>query len=281
MRKKRASVAKLASLIAMEACRMAQSGELQALEPEPPPQEDQPFDMAGFAAEIAERLGSLTPLTPEETRARDFSLSISPRLELAGFPARYRVDGRFNGADERCAKQKAVLQKLRDRCRNVGAIIVLVGPRGTGKTSITAEFAAERLWAFWEIAQESRRPITCPEIFYAKTTDIVGKLKPLYANFGTIDSQALEGFRRFLVSCDLLIIDELQEATEDGRFKDPILADIADKRYSNGKDLLLITNQTAQNFIDTINPSIASRLREHGGIIPCEWESFRDKPPCH
>jgi hypothetical protein len=37
-----------------------------------------------------------------------------------------------------------------------------------------------------------------------------------------------------------------------------------------------LTELGAQN--KATSPSIISRLNEHGGIIPCEWESFREKP---
>ncbi len=117
----------------------------------------------------------------------------------------------------------------------------------------------------------------------------MSKFKALYADFGAINIDQLEDHRDFICGAirtstgglvsggvDLLIIDELNEASEDSKFKDRILTDIVDRRYSRGLDTVLITNQKDSEFKATTNASILDRLNEHGDIIACEWESFRE-----
>ena len=96
---------------------------------------------------------------------------------------------------------------------------------------------------------------------------------------GTIDGEKLEQYRTFLTKIlELLIIDEIHEVSEDSKHKDRILTDLLDTRYAAKRDTILISNQSAEEFARTTNPSILSRLNEHGGIISCDWQSFRDKP---
>lgn len=72
----------------------------------------------------------------------------------------------------------------------------------------------------------------------------------------------------------LLIIDETQERGET-RWEDGLLTHMIDRRYREEKDTLLISNQTREAFTESIGPSIASRIIETGGIVLCNWPSFR------
>ena len=101
-----------------------------------------------------------------------------------------------------------------------------------------------------------------------------------YGDFGTTQMEQLENYRDFLTKkLRLLIIDELHEVADDSKHKDRILADLLDARYAANMDTLLISNQTQKEFSETTNPSIISRLNEHGGIITCAWKSFRESKP--
>lgn len=229
----------------------------------------------GALAQVIE--AALADLPRVSDREASFRGSISPRLEMMGFEARYRRDGLMKGEDPRIVSQREVLEKIRAKCRNVGAIIALVGNRGTGKTTIAAEAVAERLWAAHEIASnpDNRAPVPCPSCRYVKITDLVGKLKALYADFGTTQTDRLEAYRDYLVGVDLLILDEWQEASDDSKHKDKMTTDILDRRYSALRDTIIISNQLKTVFGKTINLSLADRIREHGGTIECTWASFR------
>lgn len=226
----------------------------------------------GIVEAVEKLLASIEPKSAEEMRDYDFATYIAPQLARFGFEQRYRRDGLCDGKDERCKWQKDRMVKLTNTLQGKGAIVALVGPRGTGKTYIASQFVIDRLWAEHGTAR-------CTWSHYTKLTTLVAKLKAFYGDFGTIEMERLEQYRAFLTqSLDLLIIDELHEVADDSRHKDRILSDILDARYSAKKDTLLISNQSAEEFARTTNPSILSRLNEHGGIISCSWESFRDKP---
>ena len=226
----------------------------------------------GIVEAVEKLLASIEPKGADIMRAYEFKTRICPLLTRYGFEIRYQVDGLCEGDDARCRLQKDRMAKLTNTLQGRGAIVALVGPRGTGKTYIASQFVIDRLWAEHGTAR-------CTWSHYTKLTTLVAKLKAFYGDFGTIEMERLEQYRAFLTqSLDLLIIDELHEVADDSRHKDRILSDILDARYSAKKDTLLISNQSAEEFARTTNPSILSRLNEHGGIISCDWQSFRDKP---
>jgi DNA replication protein DnaC len=58
-------------------------------------------------------------------------------------------------------------------------------------------------------------------------------------------------------------------------WEDRLLTHLIDRRYASEKDTLLITNQSKESFIQSIGPSAASRIVEVGGIVTCDWPSYR------
>lgn len=226
----------------------------------------------GIVEAVAKMLANIEPKSEAEMRDYNFKTYIAPKLETFGFKERYRRDGLCDGEDERCKLQRDKLAKLTNTLQGKGAIVALVGPRGTGKTYIASQFVIDRLWSEHGTAR-------CTWSHYAKLTTLVGRLKAFYGDMGTIETEKLEQYRAFLTKIlDLLIIDEIHEVSEDSKHKDRILTDLLDTRYAAKKDTLLISNQSAEEFARTTNPSILSRSKQHGGIISCAWQSFRDKP---
>lgn len=244
-------------------------------------------------AEAEALIASIVPTgmpgtNPDKYRAHIFRTEITERLKAFGFDPRFWQDGLFANARKgtREAKQSWVSGQVVSKLENKGAIVAMVGDRGTGKTSICAQIAIRRLWEDWEAASEvqdytssqDRKPVPRRSTLYRKLAAIVSRLKALYADYGAINIERLESERDHLAGVALLVIDELHECADDSKHKDRILADILDRRYAAKRDTILITNQPAQEFRETINPSVLSRLNEHGAIIPCEWQSFRDRP---
>lgn len=229
------------------------------------------------------------PVTPPDAyRAHIFRQEICDRLRGFGFDPRFWVDELFKQpAGFRESKQKSAMGEVKKYLTGKGSIIALTGDRGVGKTTICAQIAIERLWEDWH-SMFSGGPVTWRITAYRKMTQIVSRLKALYADYGAFEQERIEAARDHLSGAvknsqgglvgggvDLLVIDELNEVTEDSKHKDRILTDLIDRRYSRRVDTILITNQPAAEFEATINPSILSRLNEHGVILPCEWESFR------
>jgi DNA replication protein DnaC len=233
-------------------------------------------ELNGIVAQLQE-LASRVPTTePAIYRAHIFKTEICERMRHFSFEQRFWVDGLLANPTpkSREAKQAYVMNSTAGCLQSVGAIVALVGDRGLGKTTIAAQIALTRIWEDWR-SRTSGGPVTHRITSYRKLTAIVGKLKALYGDFGSIGIETLEAIRDHLASVELLVIDELNECSDDSKHKDRILTDILDRRYAAKRDSLLITNQTETEFRQTINPSILSRLNEHGAIIPCEWESFR------
>jgi DNA replication protein DnaC len=212
---------------------------------------------------------------PASVRAYAFKHEIAPRLEHWRFPARYRTEI----ADWQCDLQQRVFEKCRRTFTGVGAIVALVGERGTGKTTIAAQLAVERAWTDHNAAEALAlgapfREQYCP---YRKLADLVGTFKALYADHGTLDPEALDRARAALCqSADLLCIDEVHEC-DDLRVKDRLMTDFIDRRYAERRDTLLISNQTMAQFRESTSESVLSRMTEHGVIIECTWPSWREK----
>lgn len=227
---------------------------------------------------------------PDVYQAHIFKTEICDRLRGFGFDPRFWQDGLIKPGSARTSKQLWTLRKVQSYLVGKGAIVAMTGDRGVGKTTICAQIAIERLWEDWHsMFGKPGAPVTRRITSYRKMSQIVSKFKALYADYGSVDIDRLERSRDHLCGAmrnssgglvgggvDLLIIDELNEVAEDSKHKDRILTDVLDRRYSRGVDTVLITNQPAEEFERTINPSILSRLNEHGAIVPCEWQSFRD-----
>lgn len=160
--------------------------------------------------------------------------------------------------------------------------MLLAGPRGTGKTTLAAALAAEWLREEDEIARSAELRarwggVPCRTVVYLKAVDLVSSLKGLYGEWGTVSLERMQRLQAWYVAVDLLVVDELSEVPDAHKHKDSILTDVLDKRYAAKRNTLLITNQTIEEFDETMNPSILSRLDEHGGSVECDWASFREE----
>ena len=216
--------------------------------------------------------------TTAEIRAFEFQQEILPRLRASGWKGMDRF--MTQSINTSCKPQMAVMKLAESKCVDVGAIVALVGIRGSGKTTIAAQIAIRRaeLWMNWHRRDPKERAGAPPRGFchYTKLTDLLARFKAIYADFGSISSDQLIGEREQLCKLSLLVIDELHDCDEQRR-KDRLLTDIIDRRYAARKDTILISNQDADDFAKTTGPSVMSRLSEHGLTISCNWSSWRDK----
>ena len=74
----------------------------------------------------------------------------------------------------------------------------------------------------------------------------------------------------------LLIVDAIQ-----GRYETDaaarLLNRVFDLRYANKLPTVLVGNCPADTIVQVLGPDIFDRIREGGGQIVCDWESFRGK----
>jgi len=138
-----------------------------------------------------------------------------------------------------------------------GFLVALLGPRGTGKTqmSVGALYMALR-------AERSVR--------YTKAIEIFLNIRATYSRPNACELDAINKF----VEPHVLVIDEIQMRGETA-FEDRMLAYLIDKRYDAMRDTILIGNLSPDALAESLDPSIVDRMRETGGIVECNWASFR------
>lgn len=229
--------------------------------------------MEGIETAVSDMLARMQVMPPEAVKEWEWREKIAPGLQKLGFDSRYQKKLTLS------APQLAVRSQCGSLLVGCGAIVALVGVRGTGKTSIAADIAIERIcyrqdyYAEADTAKRGKVPRALP--WYFKASQLVARYKSLHADYGSIDGPALqESFEDLPKDCGLIVIDEWHEC-EDRKMRDRVLVDLIDRFYSHGSDVLIISNQEPREFATNTNASILSRLDEHGKIIPCKWESFR------
>ncbi len=144
-----------------------------------------------------------------------------------------------------------------------GFIIALVGRRGTGKTQIAQQVAL----ASCGLDRSA---------LYCRGLDYFLDLRATYSAEGQCERDVIERYQ----TPRLLIVDEVQERGE-SEWEDRMLTHLLDKRYGDMTDTILIANLKPDAFRDNVGASVADRLIETGGIIECDWESFRTKKEKH
>lgn len=224
--------------------------------------------------EFLERLKQTATASAEANRGWSWRNTIVPRMKAAGFDERFCRE--LEAWPEK--DQRKVFDYLKATMRGVGAIVALVGDRGTGKTTVCAQLAIflEWEWLAYYSAPPQDRPESRPVglVRYEKLTSMIEDLKPLYSDYGTVATDALKARRETLCNCGVLVIDEKHDC-DDLKVSTRILTDVLDRRYSKLKDSIIISNETPEEFKRTTSDSIRSRISEHGRIVPCIWPSFR------
>lgn len=144
---------------------------------------------------------------------------------------------------------------------NSGFLLGIHGTRGTGKTQI-----AICLIHLMRSRRQSNRYTTAFKLL----NDIQSSFKS--------DVLSQKAIIEKYTHPDILIIDEFQVRGESD-WEDRMFSSIVDDRYFNRKDTLIISNHKAKEFTDSLGSSIASRMQECGGLILCDWPSFRNNGP--
>lgn len=143
-----------------------------------------------------------------------------------------------------------------------GFLSALTGTRGNGKT---------------QLAVELMKLVTARQkaALYATATDFFVRIKETYRKDSTrTEADILRTFRL----PRLLVIDEVGKRS-DSQWENNLLFELINRRYNDLTDTLLIDNRPPADFIQSIGPSLASRMQETGGIIECNWPSFREAKP--
>jgi len=139
-----------------------------------------------------------------------------------------------------------------------GVTVCLTGTRGNGKTQIAVE-------AIRSVTKQGKAAlfITAQRIFmtFRGTFDDGAKRTEL---------QVLESFRR----PSLLVIDEIGQRTESD-WENRTFFELLNARYNDMTDTILTCNLNGTDLTANLGPSLVDRMKEGGGMIECNWPSFR------
>lgn len=146
-----------------------------------------------------------------------------------------------------------------------GGIIGLYGKNGTGKTQIALESIKSVLSEFKKHAS----------VKYTTAMDVFMEIKSTYRKESKIsECDVVDNFSY----ATFLVIDEFEKNSQ-SEWEMNMLFHIINKRYGMNKPTILISNMGQQEFAGTLGASILSRMSDCGGLIECNWESFRGRKP--
>ncbi len=179
------------------------------------------------------------------------------RWELSDTPARY-FDADLSKLDPNNEKQKRVAERMLSLIDRPG-MLALVGPRGPGKTWLSCGLIRE----YCRIGRRAK---------YVRAKEIFRQIKATFARSRGEESE--RSYMETLQKQDLLVIDEIQVRGET-QWENDELTDLIDTRYGNLLTTIIIANLEPKAFVASVGESIASRMAEDGGILICDWESYR------
>jgi chromosomal replication initiation ATPase DnaA len=186
--------------------------------------------------------------------------TVLTELEKAGFPKRHRerlAEGPLTGpARDKAESRKADI--LSGDC-----IFLLCGNRGPGKTQM----------ATWWAAVRSFKGKPCGR--YVKLVDLIADIKSTWHDGGKKVGTEQDILRKYKTT-KFLVIDEVQELSG-STWEDRVLTNILDHRYDEMLATVLIANVPEKDARRVFGPSILDRATETGGVVACDWESYRKR----
>lgn len=211
---------------------------------------------------LAKTLASLGK-TMDKAKERGFieepPENFDEKLKESGFPKRARLQLKEGMHGPGLAKAT----ELRDIVMAGDCLLLLVGARGPGKTQMATWWALERARAGKAIG------------YYRKTADLITEIKTTWSDGGKFvdtEQDILKKYRR----AAYLVLDEFHEKGSSD-WEARTLINILDHRYDNMLATVIIANLTPEEVKQQINPSIVSRAEETGGLVVCDWPSYRTK----
>jgi len=155
---------------------------------------------------------------------------------------------------------EALIQARRE-LRVGDCMLVLLGPRGTGKTQAAVEMALDIDCVMVEEDREISH-------MYATLSELFGKEKASWSD--PMMSSPLDKAKEV----GLLVLDEIQEVMASDWEKQALTL-LIDDRYRNMKRTILIGNLTKDGLGDFFSKSISSRVKETGTIIEMAGKRYR------
>lgn len=143
------------------------------------------------------------------------------------------------------------------------ALLVLLGPRGTGKTQ-----AAVELSLYLDLHLKGIDPSYITTHYYSPLGELLNKEKASWSDKG------MESPLKRAKTCGLLVLDEIQESTASD-WERQTLTLLVDDRYRNMKRTMLIGNLSQKGLSDFLSDSVRSRIKETGSIVEMAGKRYR------
>lgn len=141
---------------------------------------------------------------------------------------------------------------------NQGAMLSLIGLNGNGKTQLAVEIMRQVL------AKENSALYTTAINFFLRLKETF-KRGSEGSEMEVLDEHAAPR---------LLVIDEFNRRAG-GEWESNLIFELINRRYNAMKSTILIDNGSLNDFEKAVGPSLFSRMNETGGVIVCNWPSFR------
>lgn len=197
------------------------------------------------------------PTTPTQKDSSSLNLvTLDKWMKNAGYPRRHiKMIPKMTGPSLEEAKKRTE-RILRGDC-----IFLLSGDRGPGKTQMAAFWGQQCL-----LEEKSTR--------YHKAHSFLCTIRDQFGNNEHRAETAREILQR-AKKVHLLVIDECSELAGTD-WEKRTMTEIIDERYDNELSTVIITNHAPKEAVKEVGPSIWSRAEETGGIVVCDWESYRN-----
>lgn len=203
-------------------------------------------------------IAGLTPASPEKIAAHQEQQRANTELLLRGAWGAPPRHVEFTPPRNRVPTEWDKAYLIISAKAGTGFLFALVGTRGNGKTQLGVELMKQAT-----AAGRSAK--------YSAAMDFFVAIKDTYRKESKLsEKDILATYTR----PQLLVVDEFGKRGET-EWASNLMFSALDKRYNWVRDTLLIDNRTKAEFIAALGPSLASRMQETGGIIECNWGTFR------
>lgn len=228
------------------------------MKPDPEQQPDK--EMQAILDRILHKMQSVTPEERARREAEEKQRDLDERCRKVdnlrsrwNAPKRHLATNALNDSGKWGETYTKLAGKL-----NSGFMVALVGTRGSGKTQLAVE-----------LMKHSTNQLN--DAFYMTAIEFFMTIKQTYkADAKKSELDVMEELK----GVGLLVIDEASKRSE-SLWENLMLFELLDKRYQEMRDTLLISNEAKSDFEKSIGPSLASRMAETGGLVECNWPSFR------
>lgn len=169
-----------------------------------------------------------------------------------------KVPARYLAPAARTGEELEAMERMRSTAGlRTGAIVLLCGGPGTGKTSMACEL----------ILEHCRKPTSA---VYVRAKDL---LEAIQATFGG-KGQATDVLTKFAAPA-LLVVDEWHRRGKSD-WAAETLWNLVDRRYAELRQTVIVSNGLGDELAPTFDAAMWDRINEDGGVIECDWQSHRE-----